>query len=226
MDADPPQPTVISIQNGPRGQRLVVLSDGRAFPLSDEACKRVGVTEGACATAEMLEAIDAAESRVRAHDAALRLLSHRSRSEQELRTRLAMRGIPPAIAEEEVTRLRAVGLVDDEKFARSWVEDRKRSAPRGRRLLRYELAGRGIQSNTIEEATTGIDDRETALELARGKARGALLDDYKVFVAKVGGFLQRRGFGYDVAAEATRTAWTEAVGGSRASLDEDESFDE
>lgn len=223
MDADPPQPIVITaIQNGTRGQRVVVLSDGRAFPLSDEACQRVGLAEGSAATPEVLEAIEAAELRVRAHDAALRLLSHRARSEQELRTRLAMRGIPAPVAEEEVARLRQVGLVDDEKFAKSWVEDRKRSAPRGRRLLRYELAGRGVHSEAIEEATTGIDDRETALELARGKARGTLMADYKTFVTKVGAFLQRRGFGYDIAAEATRTAWMEAVSNGQAAGPTDE----
>ncbi|MBK6661488.1 MAG: regulatory protein RecX [Thermoflexaceae bacterium] len=79
------------------------------------------------------------------HEAALRLLSHRARSENEMRTRLGMRGIAPAIIEEEIVRLRDAGLLDDEQFARAWVEDRKRFAPRGRRMLRYELLGRGIE---------------------------------------------------------------------------------
>jgi regulatory protein len=211
MDADPPQPTITAIQNGSRGQRIVVLSDGRAFPLSNEANERVRPAEGDVATPEMLEALDAAELRVRAHDAALRLLGHRARSEQELRTRLAMRGMPLPVVNDEIERLRAVGLLDDEKFAKSWVEDRKRTAPRGRRLLRYELAGRGVAAESIEHATEGLDDRETALALARGKARGAALADYATFVARIGAFLQRRGFEYEVAAEAVRVAWAEAV---------------
>ena len=103
------------------------------------------------------------------------------------------------------------GLLDDHKFARAWVEDRKRVSPRGRRMLRYELLGRGIDPESVDIVTEGIDDRETAFALARSRVRGSLLQDYDAFLAKVGGFLRRRGFDYSVAAEAARAAWQEAT---------------
>ena len=137
------------------------------------------------------------------------MLSSRARSENEMRTRLAMRGFDPAAIDDEVGRLRASGLLDDQKFAEAWVEDRRRVSPRGRRMLRYELLGRGIEPSAAEQVTDGIDDGETALLLARRRARKAPRGSYEAFYAKVGGFLRRRGFDYEVTAAATRTAWEE-----------------
>jgi regulatory protein len=212
MDEPPSTPLITEVRSVAKGrQRLILLSDGREFVFTDEACERAGVAEGLKASAELLESLDEAEMRVTAHEAALRLLASRPRSEKEMRTRLAMRGCDPAIIDDEVERLERAGLLDDHKFARAWVEDRKRVSPRGRRMLRYELLGRGIDPESVDIVTEGIDDRETAFALARSRVRGSLLQDYDAFLAKVGGFLRRRGFDYSVAAEAARAAWQEAT---------------
>lgn len=207
---EPPSPIIVEVRAASHGrQRLLSLSDGREFLFTDEACQRCGVVEGQEATASLLKELDRAERRVNAHEAALRLLASRPRSETEMRTRLGMRGVDPAAIDEEIERLRASGLLDDQKFAEAWVEDRKRASPRGRRMLRYELLGRGIEPAAADQATSEIDDRETAVALARGRARRAPRTSYEAFFAKVGGFLRRRGFDYEVTADATRLAWAE-----------------
>jgi regulatory protein len=211
MDEPPSTPTIVEMRSAAHGrQRLLALSDGREFLFSGEACERVGAAEGAEASVELLTALEKAERRVSAHEAALKLLAVRPRSENEMRTRLAMRGIGPGAIEDELVRLRDAGLLDDQKFAAAWVEDRKRISPRGRRMLRYELLGRGIAPESADEAITDIDDHETAAALARTRARTAPKTSYEAFMAKVGGFLRRRGFDYEVTAEATRAAWAEA----------------
>ena len=210
MDEPPSTPHIIEIRSASHGrQRMLLLTDGREFFFSDEACERVPVAEGDVATAELLEALDSAEQRVNAHEAALRLLSHRPRSENEMRTRLAMRGVAPSAIDEEIERLQRAGLLDDAKFAHAWVEDRRRLAPRGVRMLRYELLGRGIEMDSVDQATRDIDDRTTAMDLARERGRKTRASSYEAFAAKVGGFLRRRGFDYDVTAQATRNAWNE-----------------
>lgn len=212
MDEPPSTPLITEVRSVAKGrQRLVVLGDGREFVFTDEACERAGIIEGMPASADLLELLDASEMRVTAHEAALRLLANRPRSEKEMRTRLAMRGCDPGVVDDEIERLERAGLLDDHKFARAWVEDRKRVSPRGRRMLRYELLGRGIDPESVDIVTAGIDDRETALALARSRVRGSILRDYDTFLAKVGGFLRRRGFDYSVAAEAARAAWDEAT---------------
>ena len=84
-------------------------------------------------------------------------------------------------------------------------------------MLRYELLGRGIEIASVEQVTEDIDDREVAIQLAHDRARRASNSNYDSFAAKVGGFLRRRGFDYDVTAQATRLAWetTQAEGNKR-----------
>lgn len=213
MDEPPSTPTIVDIRSGTKGRlRVLRLDDGRVLLFSDEACERCQLEPGMQLTEEVVEALEAAEQRVNAHEAALKLLAKGSRSETEMRTRLRLRGIEASAIEDEIARLRGSALLDDEQFARAWVEDRRRSAPRGRRMLRYELLGRGIDPAAVDAATSTVDDRETAMALARSKARGSALASYEAFVTKVGGFLRRRGFDYEVAGEATRTAWLEATG--------------
>ena len=152
--------------------------------------------------------------KVSAHDAALGLLSLRARSVAEMRRRLTMRGVDDDAIEEEVERLKRAGLLDDEAFARAWVEERERLSPRGSRMLRLELRRHGIAADQVEAATAGLDDRETALELARQKARSVPATEFRTFAAKVGGFLQRRGFDHETVMAATRAAWNALGRGS------------
>lgn len=208
-DSPGPEPTITTVRSVKRGQRLVELSDGRQLVFSEEAVERAGVRVGLPATAAMFAALEAADRRAAAHEAALRLLATRARSERELRTRLAMRGHQPETIDGEVERLRRAGLIDDGRFADAWVAHRQQNSPRGRQMLRYELLGRGIDPQSATAATDGLDDRATALQLARRRARSGKFESYDAFLAKVGGFLRRRGFSFGVASDAARTVWDE-----------------
>jgi regulatory protein len=201
-------PFVASMSPAGRGRlRIVALSDGRELVFSDEACERAGLREGMSADPELLERLDREERRANAHEAALRLLDARPRSEHEMRTRLALRGFDPKTIEFEIDRLRNAGLLDDARFARAWVEDRKRVSPRGSAMLRYELLGRGIDPEAAAAAIDGIDDLELATSLALQRGRRYIGKSHEEFLARVGGFLRRRGFDYRVTSEALRAAW-------------------
>ena len=91
-------------------------------------------------------------------EAAARFLEARPRSVAETRRRLLRACYPEALVEQVVARLVEVGYLDDEAFARAWVESRDRAHPRGAAALRRELATRGVASDAIAAA------------LARGRA--------------------------------------------------------
>lgn len=209
---EPPSHTVTVEAVRPAGhrQQLIVLSDGRELLLHEEALAAAGpVREGDALTEERIEELEHANWRVVAHEAALRLLSLRARSERELRTRLELRGIPADVVGAEIERLREAGLIDDEKFAAAWVEERRRTSPRSRRMLRYELLGRGIDPEAVERATRDVEDLPTALELARQRGGRLRTTSEEEFIANVGGFLRRRGFDWETARHAARLAWVE-----------------
>jgi regulatory protein len=84
--------------------------------------------------------------------AAVRLLQARSRSVAETRRRLSRTGYAQPLVEAAVARLVELGILDDEAFARAWLESRDRARPRGERALRQELALQGVDRDTITAA--------------------------------------------------------------------------
>ena len=93
------------------------------------------------------------------------LLSRSSRSEHDLRERLERRFTAAATAS-ALTRLRALGYVDDRAWAAAYVE-RPRSLVRSARLLQRELRSHGISPEIAVAATDEHDDDRAALAAAR-----------------------------------------------------------
>jgi regulatory protein len=135
----------------------------------------------------------------------LRLLSYRARSEREIRDRFKQRSAEPELIDSTITRLRSAGFVDDEAFAQAWVDSRRRASPRGDRLLRQELAAKGVARPSVDSV---LQEEVDALQLARlaatKKARLLASEPEPAFVRKLTEFLLRRGFDFDVARQVVR----------------------
>ena len=82
-------------------------------------------------------------------EAAFRFLEARARSVSETRRRLTEAGYRAGLVEQAIERLGVIGLLDDEVFARHWVEARDRTSPRGEAALRRELILRGVTTEII-----------------------------------------------------------------------------
>ena len=98
-------------------------------------------------------------------EAAARFLEVRSRSVHEVRRRLTSAGYRPDLVEGAIERMVELGILDDEGFARAWVESRDRARPRGERAIRAELALKGIDRASVDlvlgerrEAAAGTRD--------------------------------------------------------------------
>ena len=204
---------ITAIAKQKRRPRVDVFVDGRlALSLSVALVLQSGLKHGDIMTAERLEALRQADERQQSHDAALRLLAYRPRSEAELRSRLARRGLPPGVIQEAIERLREQGLVDDDAFARYWVDARQQSSPRGRLLLRRELLAKGIAVNTARQAVATVAEEEAARRAAEKKARSLHDLDYPTFRRRLGQFLLRRGFPYESARALVEELWRESQG--------------
>jgi regulatory protein len=60
-----------------------------------------------------------------------------------------------------------LGMLDDDAFARAWVESRDRSRPRGERAMRQELAMKGIDRQIVD-VVLGERAEASAVEDADG----------------------------------------------------------
>lgn len=201
---------ITAIEKQRRRRRANVYLDGRfTFSLSLGLLTEAGLHEGDALTPQQVDSLRQADVRHQAHEAALRLLTYRPRSEAEIRQRLARRGLPPQVVQETIARLRDQGLLSDAAFARFWVETRDQTSPRGRRLLWQELAAKGIERETIRQAIAPVAEEDAALRAAQKKARHLQGQDYPVFRRRLGDFLLRRGFPYPTVRTIVERLWLE-----------------
>jgi regulatory protein len=174
-------------------------------------------------------------------DAAARYLEARPRSVAEVRRRLTTAGYRAPLVEAAIARLGELGYLDDEAFARSWVESRDRARPRGEHALRRELRLKGIDDATVrrvlderrrgaleaggpsgDEDGEPVDvDRAAAERLLARHARAlARVVDPRARRQRAYALLARNGFDPSTAAEASRTVLaTPADGADEASED-------
>jgi len=146
---------------------------------------------------------------------AARYLGTRPRSRWEVERRLRRGGAPGAIIEKTLDHLAELGLLDDLAFARWWVEQRDRHAPRGRRLVEAELRQHGVGRDVIEllrdelaalEADGDLpttEDARARIALARHLRGRSLPEDPKA-LQSLGMFLMRRGFDPETARAVLR----------------------
>ena len=136
-----------------------------------------------------------------------RFLSIRNRSVKEMREYLTKKKAPVEVIERIITSLKEHKFLNDETFARSWVLNRARLKPKGKMLLKMELRQKGITPELIQKVLAEVQE-EIPDELEQAKSliikrmermKGATRDE---IYSKVGGFLSRRGFSWDIVKKA------------------------
>ena len=161
---------------------------------------------------DQLEQLRSEEVEQQAVDRALNYLSYRPRSREEVRRYLRRKETPPEIIEAALARLDRLDFVNDRTFAGFWIESREQFSPRGARALKNELRLKGVERDVVDELVDDERDEERALRAGRKKAISLVNVpeiDYATFRNRLGSFLQRRGFGYEVATKTVRTLWKE-----------------
>jgi regulatory protein len=152
-------------------------------------------------------------------EVAARFLGTRPRTRWELQRRLRRAGAGPDVIEVALERLAALGYVDDLAFARWWLEQRDRHAPRGRRMIEAELRQHGVPGDVIEalreaDPTPSPDLAESLPETEEDRARIALdrhlrgrpLPADAAALQRAGMFLVRRGFDPETVRRTLRSA--------------------
>jgi regulatory protein len=143
-------------------------------------------------------------------DAAAPFLAVRPRSVAETRRRLRQLGYAHAVVDQVIERLVELEYLDDEAFARAWIESRDRARPRGESALRRELALKGVPRETVDLV---LDERKSDAGSADIDAARRLLDRRRAALEreaepgrrrqKAYALLARNGFGPEVCREAS-----------------------
>ncbi len=131
----------------------------------------------------------------KAYDRALNLISHRPRSEWEIRDYLRRKDLTDHVISIVVNRLTERGYLDDADFAKRWVATRRLLKSTSKRRLAQELRQKRIKDEIIREvlAEDETDERQVLRELIERKRKQSKYQDN----IKLMQYLSRQGFNYD-----------------------------
>ncbi len=163
-------------------------------------------------TPAQLEELRQQEASQKALDRALNYLSSRPHSREEVRRYLRKKETPPELIDGVLERLDRMDLINDQSFTTFWIESRERFSPKGAQAIKNELRMKGVQRDLVDEMVNDEQDEELALRAARKKAQSLLRQpdiDFNTFRTRLGPFLQRRGFSYEVSKHTLKALWEE-----------------
>ena len=118
---------------------------------------------------------------------------YRKTRDTKTKTGSIKKGVSKALTERVYARIIDKGYVNDEAFARYWVENRQLRKGISKRKLQAELASKGVSRSIVdvllsETERTDEDEIQKIIEKKAGR-----YDDEQKLIA----FLARQGFGYD-----------------------------
>lgn len=140
------------------------------------------------------------------YNIALRFLSYRTRSEKEVRDKLKEKQADPQVIEKIIAKLKEKKFINDEEFARMFVENRLRFKPRSLRLIQMELKQKGIDQEIIEKSLdiegSAVNDLESAKKLVEKRIERVKSLPKQEIYEKLGRYLASKGFNWDTIKKA------------------------
>lgn len=188
-------------------QRVNVSVDGTySFSLDIAQVIDLGVKVGRDYSQQELDALIVESAFGKLYARALEYVLMRPHSAHEVRqylwrktrdTRLPnggiRKGVPLETTERVFNRLTEKGYIDDEAFARHWIENRRQRKGISRLRLEQELRAKGVDSATVQQSLADSQRSETVeLRKMLDKYRSRYDDERKLIA-----YLQRQGFSYD-----------------------------
>lgn len=149
---------------------------------------------------DFIKEILMAEEKNRAINQALKLLSYRSRSEKEIYDALKRKGFDKDIIDSAIEYCKDQDYVNDRDFAESFVRDKINLSKLGTERIRYELRLKGVSEDIINRVLRVDKDEQlqAAMELGEKRLKLYKNDSRDAKYRKLSGFLQRRGYSYDI----------------------------
>jgi len=179
----------------------IYVEDSFAFSVHEDILVKYNLFKGTQIDEVFFQEVVLAEEKHKAYLTALRYLGIRPRTSSQLHTYLLEKGFSPSIAEEVCLSCKEQRYLDDQVFARQWVDERLRIKPRSSYMLRMELQQRGIEKSIIEEAVSAVT-REEELAAARAlvekKLRRLSGQPNPDEERKLLSMLQRKGFSHSL----------------------------
>lgn len=187
--------TKIEAQVKTLGRYSVFVDDKFAFGLSELALIESGIQKGQGITESELEAFKEESDIDKIYGRTLGLLARRPRSSWELRDYLKRKEQTTDRIEKILNKLSINGYVNDEDFARRWVESRRLLKSTSKRKLQVELKQKRIPDEIIQRVLADDETNEQDVLrdlIAKKRTQTRYQDKTKLMM-----YLSRQGYNYD-----------------------------
>lgn len=143
---------ITDIKNQRRNKnRFNIYVDGKfSFSLSEIELVNNKVEIGKEVVEAEIEKLKNNDEKSKALNKALEIIARRVHSEKEVRDKLRKKNFRGDLIDKSIENLKKMGYIDDEAFARAWIESRLLQKPRGRILIKRELLGKGVNPEVVE----------------------------------------------------------------------------
>jgi regulatory protein len=194
-------PTITSLKQQKRKNRVNVYLDGKfGFGIDLESLVIFDLKVGRRMSQKNIDEVIRKAELQKTYDKLLRFATIRPRSEKEINDWLKRKKIHESMYENLFIRLKRLELIDDEKFARWWIDQRNSFRPRSKRVLVQELRLKGIDKDVIENALSEYEINEDVIAKRLYKKNMYKWERLPEFERKqkASSYLARKGFGWDV----------------------------
>ncbi|HYF96549.1 MAG TPA: RecX family transcriptional regulator [Patescibacteria group bacterium] len=178
-----------------RKDRCSIFIDGKySFALSESGLLASGLKIGLELSNDDLEIQKQASVEDKGIYRVLDLISRRPRSEGEIKDYLKRKKYSDEEIEKILNALSIKGYIDDQNFARRWVENRRLLKPISTRKLWVELKQKKVSEEIIQQVLQNDETDEISVieELINTKSRQTRYQDKQKLLQ----FLVRQGFNY------------------------------
>ncbi len=203
--------TKIEAQKRRKNRVNIYINDAFALGINKEVMLKYNLKVDMEVNDDFIENILMAEEENKALDYALNLLTYRQRSEKEIYDSLKRKGYIDEHIENVISSCKDKNYINDKNFAKSFINDKINLNKHGPERIKHELRLKGVSKEIINEVLDydRNDQYRLAKEIADKKMYSYRNDDKNAVYRKMSGFLQRRGFSYDIISKVVREILTE-----------------
>jgi regulatory protein len=179
----------------------IYFNDEPLLSVHEDVLVKQGLYKGMEVDAAKIKELLLAEEYNQVRIAALHYLSYRPRTIQELRQYLTKKDFSAGYIHQVVEEMKEQGYLNDQQYAKAWVEERRNRKNYGVLRIKNELRQKGIASQWIDEAISHVEDdeeRQLAMEVAKRRYLRLCHEPWPKIERKIGQFLVYRGFSMEI----------------------------
>lgn len=187
--------TKIEAQVKRRGRYSIFVDDKFTFGISELGLIDSGIKVGLELTQEELDRLKDSAKTDKIYNQVLSLIMRRPRSQWEIEDYLRRKGHEPPMIEAILNKLSVKSFINDEDFARRWVESRRLLKNISKRKLIVELKQKRIPDDIIQIVLAEDETDEVEViraEIAKKRRSSRYQDQTKLMQ-----YLARQGYRYD-----------------------------